>query len=263
MKPYTIAVCHQKGGVAKTTTVSALGGALAEDRHQVLLVDLDPSANLTAGLGLNPFKQRKSAGDVLLGNETLTMVSREIEISGLDIVPSNSDMKMTANILAVRSNYETILRDAVRRDAMGRYDFVIFDCPPSLGSLVDSALIAADMAILPTQPEYFAVQALGTIFKRIETLRAEYNPGLCYRLLITMYDQRGNLHTEVLERIKAHYGHAILETLIGFDTKLRASQIAGVPITMFAGNTRAATQYRSLAKEIYTYVEEKTIPQPA
>jgi chromosome partitioning protein len=263
MKPYVITVCHQKGGVAKTTTVSALGGALAEDHRRVLLVDLDPSANLTAGLGLSPFKQRKSAGDVLLGNETLAMVSRETEISGLDLIPSNGDMKMTAQMLAVRANHETILREAVRRQEIRQYDYVIFDCPPSLGALVDAALIAADLAILPTQPEYFAVQALGTIFKRIDKLRAEHNPGLCYRLLITMYDQRGNLHTDLLERIRGHYGDALLEIVIGFDSKLRASQIAGVPITTFASNTRAATQYRSLAKEIYTYVEEKTIPQPA
>ena len=263
MNPYVIAVCHQKGGVAKTTTVSALGGALAENHKQVMLVDLDPSANLTVGLGLNPFKVEKSAGDVLLGNETLTMVSRETQIPRLDLVPSNGDMKTASQMLAVRPHYETILREGVRRSAMSNYDFVIFDCPPSLGTLVDVALIAADLAILPTQPEYFAVQALGTIFKRIEKLRAEYNPALCYRLLVTMYDQRGNLHTDLLERIKAHYSDALLETVIGFDSKLRASQAAGVPVTTFANNTRAATQYRSLAKEIDTYVEEKTIPQPA
>lgn len=257
MKPYVITVCQQKGGVAKTTTVSALGGALVEKQSKVLLVDLDPSANLTAGLGFNPFQQRKSASDVLLGNETLVMVKRATSIEGLDLVPSNADMKTTSQLLNVRTNYEYILRKSVRGSAMRDYNFVIFDCPPSLGDLVDTALIASDLAILPLQPEYFAVQALQAVFKRIKKLRAQYNPTLSYRLLVTMYDQRGNLHTDILTKLKAHYRDALFETIIGFDSKLRASQIAGVPITAHVSNTRAAKQYRALAEEIDTYGEEK------
>jgi chromosome partitioning protein len=263
MNPYVIAVCHQKGGVAKTTTVSVVGAALAEDEQQVLLVDLDPSANLTAGFGFNPLRVKHSAADVLLGTDTLAMVSQPSEIPNLALIPSNPDMITAAQYLNVRANYEVILRDSLTWDGMPSYDYVLIDCPPSMGVLAISALVAADLAIIPTQPEYFSIQALNGVFKTIEKVRANFNPTLGYRLLVTMYDQRGNLHTDVLQKIKAAYTNIMFETQIGVDSQLRASQIAGAPVTEYATSTRAARQYRALTREIYTYVRERATPQPA
>jgi chromosome partitioning protein len=258
MKPYVIAVCHQKGGVAKTTTVSALGAALAEEDQSTLLIDLDPSANLTAGLGINPRQIEKSTADIFLGNAELTTLNHATEIPALKIIPSGSDMAAASKVLSIRPQYETILRRGIHQGDLP-YEFVIIDCPPSMAALTTAALTAADLAIIPTQCEYFAIQAINTIFGYIRRVRGEHNPQLSYKLLVTMFDLRGKLHSQLYERLKDHYKTAIFETVIGFDSKLRASQIVGQPITTFAPRTRAAGQYRNLAKEINAYVQERSV----
>ena len=255
MKPYVIALSHQKGGVAKTTSVSALGASLAEQGRKILVIDLDPSANLTAGFGLNPLKMQKSMADILLGKDTIPMVYRSTSLPGLDIVPSNPDMNTAAQLLQIRPQYENILTESIQHDEISTYDFIIFDCTPSMGPLTVNALTAANLAIIPTQCEYYALQALNGIFKIVQRVRAKFNPELYFRLLITMFDLRGKLHTQILEKLQHHYSTALLETKIGFDSKLRASQVEGIPITVFAPNTRAAQQYRTLASEIAAYVE--------
>jgi chromosome partitioning protein len=255
MNSYVIAVCQQKGGVAKTTTVSALGAALAEKGRRVLLIDLDPSGNLTSGLGFNLVQQRKSAADILLGNETVERVAQPLTYAGLTLIPSNGEMATVAHFLNVRPNYEALLRQHLANNAANAFDYILLDCPPTLGSVATAALVAADLAILPVQCEYFAIQALSSMFKFIHAIRARHNPRLHYRLLVTMFDMRGNLHAQVLEKLQANYPGALLQTKIGFDSKLRASQVAGVPINLYDSNTRAAQQYRELADEIIAYVE--------
>jgi chromosome partitioning protein len=256
MNPFVIAVCHQKGGVAKTTTVASLGATLASSGCKVLLVDLDSSGNLTSGLGINPAQLKTSTADVLLGNDTLGMVSQPVGIPGLDIVPSNADMTTAAKFLKLRPNHEWLLRESFDV-SVDCYDFVIIDCPPSLGPLTVSALVASELAIIPTQCEYFSLQALNSVFKTIKRIRAKFNPQLGYRLLITMFDRRGNLHSQILEKIEAHYSQAIFETKIGFDSQLQYSQAVGVPITKYAPKTRSARQYKSLVSEIKAYVESR------
>ena len=258
MKPFVIAVCHQKGGVAKTTTVSALGAALAQMGHATLLVDLDPSANLTAGLGIKPRQIKNSTADILLGNAGLSSLTHETDIPALRIVPSGPDMAAASKVLSVRPQHENILRRGIRQGDLA-YKFILIDCPPAMASPTTAALTAADLAIIPTQCEYFAIQAINTIFGYIRRVRNEHNPGLSYKLLVTMFDRRGKLHTQLYEKLKAHYTDAIFENVIGFDSKLRASQIAGQPIQIFAPKTRAAVQYRDLAKEMVTYVQERTL----
>ncbi len=258
MNPFVITVCHQKGGVAKTTSVSSLGALLAATGHKVLLVDLDSSGNLTNGFGLNPSQLKKSTADILLGNDTLGMVVHPVGIPGLEIVPSNVDLLMATKFLKLRPNYEWLLR-ASFDVGVGSYDYVIIDCPPSLGPLTISALVASELAIIPTQCEYFSLQALNSVFKTIQRVREKFNSKLGYRLLITMFDRRGNLHSQILEKIEAHYGQAIFDTKIGFDSQLQYSQAVGVPITEYAPKTRAAVQYQALVSEIITYVESRKI----
>ena len=261
MKPYVITVCHQKGGVAKTTTASALGAALAEQNHPTLLIDLDPSANLTAGLGISPRQIRKSAADLLLGNDHLSAVYQSTEFPGIDIVPSGPDMSTASQMLALRPQYETILRRNLNGQEL-THEFIILDCPPAMATITTAALSAADLAIIPTQCEYFAIQAINSIFGFIRQVRADHNPQLSYKLLITMFDLRGKLHTQLYKKLENYYAEALFTTIIGFDSKLRASQIAGQPITVYASKTRAAEQYRNLAKEIYAYVQERRIQRP-
>jgi chromosome partitioning protein len=254
---YTIAVCHQKGGVAKTTTVSSLGAALAELDLRVLLIDLDPSGNLTYGLGLNPGSASGSAADILLGNETLERICRPTMIPGLDIIPSNSEMVMVSRFLNLRPRFEYLLRESLEqksKNGQPGYDYVLIDCPPTLGSLTLAALTAARLALIPTQCEYYSLQALDGIFKTTASVRSKTNPQLQYRLLVTMFDRRGLLHTRVLGMLRERFAPVMFENMIGFDSKLRESQLAGMPITAHATRTRATFQYRALAKEIHTFV---------
>ncbi len=257
--PYVIAFCHQKGGVAKTTSVLTLGACLVEQHCETLLIDLDPQANLTAGLNVNPAEVRRSAADVLLGNETLLRVSRETGIPGLDLVPANADMVTVAKYLYLREPYEFVLREALTRADAAHYEVVLIDCPPSLGPVTLNALTAADLVILPTQCEYFSMQALDSPFRLISLVRAKTNPRLAYRLLVTMFDQRGNLHTRMLAQLREHFGASLLETVIGFDSKLRESQMLGRPMTEHAPQSRATQQYRQLAQELLQYVRRPVL----
>lgn len=257
MDQYTIAVCHQKGGVAKTTTVSSLGAALAELKLRTLLIDLDPSGNLTYGLGVNPQEVRGSAAEILLGNGTLDSVCRPTVLPGLDILPSNPEMVMVLRFLNLRPRFEYLLRESLeQRTKNGRsgYDFVLIDCPPMLGPLTTTALTAAHLALIPTQCEYYSLQALDGIFKTINDIRLKTNPKLHHRLLVTMFDRRGLLHARVLGMLRERFGPLIFDQMIGFDSKLRESQLVGLPVTLHAPGTRAALQYRALAREIHAFV---------
>jgi chromosome partitioning protein len=260
MKPYVITVCHQKGGVAKTTTVSALGAAIAMSDHPTLLIDLDPSANLTAGLGISQRQVNKSAADFLLGNEKLANLYQPTETEGLDIIPSSPDVATATQFISTRPQHETILQ----RNLDGQdlpYEFVIIDCPPAMAAITIASLSAADLAIIPTQCEYFAIQAINATFGFIRQVRAIYNPQLSYKILVTMFDRRGKLHLRLYSKLEEYYGEALFDTVIGFDSKLRASQIAGKPITTYNSRTRASKQYRNLAQEIIDYVQKRRIPE--
>jgi chromosome partitioning protein len=259
LMPYVIALSHQKGGVAKTTTALTLGACLVEQHCETLLLDLDSQANLTAGLGVNPAEVRRSAADVLLGNETLLRVSRETGVPGLDLVPSNPDMLTVSKYLFLREPYEYVLREALRQPDLAHYEVVLIDCPPTLGPVTLNALTAADLVIVPTQCEYFSVQALDSPFRLINLVRAKTNPRLAFRLLVTMFDQRGTLHTRVLALLRERFGETILNSVIGFDSKLRESQLLGRPMTVHAPQSRATYQYRQLAEELLTYVRRPVL----
>ena len=170
MKPYILAVCHQKGGVAKTTTASALGASLAEAGHATLLLDLDPSANLSAGFGMYAHDQ-KSTADVLLGNTPFADLYQPTAVAGLDLIPAGADMAAAAKVLPTRPQFETLLR----RDFLYQnlpHEYIILDCPPALAAIVTTVLAAANLVIVPTQCEYFAIQAINSMLKFIQ--RVDY-----------------------------------------------------------------------------------------
>ncbi len=285
-KAFVIAVANQKGGVAKTTTAASLGGALAHQQHEVLLVDLDAQANLTLALGKDPTRVRGTITEVLFNNATLLSVSRETDIPGLDLVPASADMELAERFLPRRKEYETILKrsmNGVEHQSSGAetgtvpstqslmaqgklsdlYDFVILDCPPFTGAVTLNALTAADMLIIPTQPEFFSAHALRTMMHLIRLVRDKYNPKLTYRILITMYDQRNRIHRNISAQIRATFGAGVFETQISTDTKLRESAVEGLPITHFKNSSRSAQQYAQLAEEIITYVNRLSGSQGA
>ena len=278
--PVVIAVANQKGGVAKTTTVVSLGGALARHNQEVLLVDLDAQANLTLALGKDPNRVRGAVTEVLFNSASLLSVSRETNIPGLDLVPANAEMDLAERFLPVRKDYETILRRALRselrpatkpgssstsaplaytpgtspRPPAIHYDFVLLDCPPFLGAVTLNALVAADMLIIPTQPEFFSANALRTMTAAIRQVRSQQNPNLIYRILITIFDRRNRIHREVGEQIRNTFGDGVFQTVIEIDTKLRESAIEGLPITHRKIQSRSAVQYDALAQELMAYV---------
>ena len=255
-----IALANEKGGVAKTTTTISLGGALVEAGKEVLLIDLDAQANLTLGLGLEPGKIRRSIAGALLNNAPLQSLSRETPIAGLDLIPSNADMLSAERFLTIRPNYETILAGLLAD--LSNYDFVLLDCPPSLGAVTRNALTAGDMVIIPTQPEYYSVNGLKGLLASIRQVRSQNNPQLNYRVLITMMDRRNRIHNTLNAQIRSTFGEGVFENCIETDTKLRESSVVGLPITHYYPRSRSATQYRALAAELIEDVKSEAA-QPA
>jgi chromosome partitioning protein len=251
---FIISVANEKGGVAKTTTVVSLAGALIESQHDVLVIDLDPQANLTLALGVDPAKVRRSIANVLLDSASLLSTSRETSLPGLDLVPSNAEMSSAERFLPVRQNYHSLLRSSLEN--LLSYSFVLIDCPPSLGAVTWNALTAANLLIIPTQPEYFSAHALRSTLVTAKRICAQTNPGLIYRLLITMLDQRNRIHRTLRDQLKCAFGDTLFNTSIDTDTKLRESPVVGLPITHYHAHTRSAQQYRALAQEIMAYVEK-------
>ena len=249
----TIAVSNQKGGVAKTTTCLSLGACLAEMRQSVLLIDLDPQANLTISLGLKPQNIRRAVDDALLGNASLVSVSRESPVLGLDIVPANRMLIVLDKILYKRPGYQFHLKKGL--DAMGEgfYDYVLMDCPPSFGTLTLNALTAADLLIIPVQCDYYAAYSLRHFVKLVQQVREKTNPWLTYRVLATMYDRRNKICQIILEQMRRALGNILFTSIIEVDTKLRESPAFGQPITLYAPKTRGTQQYRALAKELMNH----------
>ena len=251
---YVIAVANQKGGVGKTTTVISLGGALVEMGKEVLLVDLDAQANLTLSAGCDPAKVHGSIADILLNSANLYSVSRETTISGLDLVPANSEMELAERFLPIRQSYEYVLQKSI--DGRGIYDYILLDCPPSVGAVTLNALAAANLLIIPTQPEYFSAHALHSMLATARRVRSQFNPVLAYRILITLFDQRNRIHCEFSDQLHSTFKDNLFGTVIQLDTKLRESAVVGLPITHYFNRTRGTLQYRALAQELVEYVQE-------
>jgi chromosome partitioning protein len=249
----TIAIGNQKGGVAKTTTCVSLGACLAELGKGVLLIDMDPQANLTLSLGLEPGDMRYTVGDALLGNASLVSVSRESSIYGLDIVPANQGLAVLDKILYSRPAYEFRLKSGMHALDGSFYNFILIDCPPAVGTLTLNALTAADLAIIPIQCEYYAAYALRHYVRLIQRVREKTNPRLAYRVLVTMFDRRNSICRVILHQMQRGLSKALFKTIIEIDTKLRESPVFGQPITLYAPETRGAQQYRALAKELVNH----------
>jgi chromosome partitioning protein len=261
--PYVIAICHQKGGVAKTTTTLSLGASFSSQGIKTLLIDLDPQANLTSGIGLDSNDARYSIAEVLQGEVDIATAKMETILPALDIVPSTDAMLMLGRQLYQIPEYEYKLRRALQEPSVQDYQVVLLDCPPSVGPLTLNALTAANLLIIPTQCEFFSIQALTDMFELIRLIRNRTNPDLTYRLLVTMFDRRGTFHTRMLEQLRDYFNIGLLNTIIGFDTKLREAQLAGTPVSVHAPHSRGALQYRQLAEELNDYVAKQPQIQTA
>jgi chromosome partitioning protein len=259
---YIISVANEKGGVAKTTTAVSLGAAIVEAGLEVLLIDLDGQANLSLALGSDTGKTKSSVVNVLLENLPARSAIQETGIPRLSLLPATAELSLAERFLPIRPGYEMTLAKAIQ-EANQDFDYIILDCPPFLGAVTTNALMASNLLLMPSQAEYFSINALRNMMGMVRRARGQGNPHLTYRLLLTMFDRRNRIHRTLSEQLRTTFGNGVLETVIEIDTKLRESPIAGLPIIFHAPKSRAAVQYRALAQEILTYVKETTAQQAA
>jgi chromosome partitioning protein len=259
---YIIAMSNEKGGVAKTTSTLSLGAVLAELNYRVLLIDLDPQANLSLALGLESEETAITSANILIEGAPILAGIRKSEITNLDIVPSSFRIENAEQFLPMRTQYLATLRDALEADPLP-YDYILLDCPPALGAITLNALSASNLLIIPTQAEYFSAYALRNMMGTIRRIRQDVNPGLAYRILVTLLDRRNRTHRNIFEQLQTTFGQGVFTTVIEIDTKLRESPIAGVPITQYKPSSRGSQQYRVLAQELIEYAKEEANRQTA
>ena len=257
-----IAISNEKGCVAKTTSTLSLGAALAELGHRVLLIDLDPQANLTLALGVEPVDATFNSGHVMIESLALRHAIRTTDSENIDLIPCNSKIETAEQFLPLRTGYQSILKHAIESSQPLKYDYILLDCPPALGAITLNALTAASLVIIPTQAEYFSAYALRNMMSMIRRVRGDNNPNLAYRILVTLLDRRNRTHRNINEQLRATFGEGVFTTTIETDTKLRESPLVGQPITKYRPNSRGSMQYRILAQELIDYAKEEN-KQPA
>ena len=248
-----IAIANQKGGVGKTTTAVNLAAVFANQGLHVLLVDADPQANATSGVGVSRGTFRRSLYHVLVLNEDVKNVILHTELPGLDIVPSNKDLAGAEIELVDAEKREFRLREALT-SLEAFYDYIIIDCPPSLGLLTLNALTASKSLLVPIQAEYYALEGVTELFDTLARIRRLHNSALSIEgLLLTMYDERTNLSSAVASDLRDFYGGQVFKTVIPRNVRLAEAPSYGKPIIVYDPHSRGSEAYIELSKEIETY----------
>ncbi|MGH2710945.1 MAG: ParA family protein [Actinomycetota bacterium] len=244
-----VAVANQKGGVGKSTTAVNLGCTIAENRKRVLIVDLDPQGNASTGLGIEPGRRQIGTYQVMSQGVPAQEAVMETVVSGVWAIPSTIDLAGAEIELVGQISRETRLAKAIE-PVISSYDFIILDCPPSLGLLTVNALTACDELIVPIQCEYYALEGLGQLLRNVRLVQQNLNPKLRLTgIVMTMFDSRTKLSEQVVTEVKRYFGSRVYDTIIPRTVRLSEAPGFGVPITMYDPSSKGAKAYRKLAKE--------------
>jgi chromosome partitioning protein len=248
--PRIIAVANQKGGVGKTTTAVNLGACLADLGYRTLVVDLDPQGNASTGLGINPRALESSMYDVLLHDVPLEDCVEGSSVRNLFVAPASLDLAGAEIELVPAFSRELKLRNAIN-DVLDDYDYVLIDCPPSLGLLTVNAMAAATEVLVPIQCEYYALEGLGQLLRNVELVQKSLNQRLeVSAIVLVMYDARTKLADQVATEVRAHFGDKVCRNIVPRTVRLSEAPSFGQPIITFDPSSRGAIAYRELAKEV-------------
>ncbi len=253
-----ISIANQKGGVGKTTTAVNLSACLAQRGKKVLLIDTDPQGNATSGLGIEAHTDR-SVYNVLVDDMNIAETVVPTMVKKLDVCPANINLAGAEIELVSMVSRENRLKDAVEK-IRDMYDYILIDCPPSLGLITLNAFTASDSVLVPIQCEYYALEGLGQLINTIKLVQKHLNPDLIIEgVILTMFDARTNLSTQVAREVEKYFGNKVFQTIIPRNIRLSEAPSHGLPITLYDGESKGAETYKKLARELIKLTDKEDI----